>query len=110
MQNPKRFLGTCGVPYEARRNSCGYTSIEVLPFLKGKPWDRIALGFVHALRPSKIRVTQGEVTCDARMWRVTVTVDDSNVIKEITQEVEVALPNGIANGGTLERIAKGKCG
>ncbi len=43
-------------------NSRGYTSIGVLPELNGRPWDEIALGLVHALRPSSIRVTTGMCT------------------------------------------------
>lgn len=67
----------------------GYASIECLSFLKGLPWDERALDFVHALRPSCIRVVQREVTCDAILWRVTVEVDGNDVIQHISQEVEV---------------------
>lgn len=84
-----------------RFNRTSYTSIEVLPILKGKPWDDVALGYCHALRPSSIRVTEGGTKCDARTWRVTVFIDDKNIINKITQEVEVGLPKGVAHGHAL---------
>lgn len=77
-------------------NSRGWTSINVLSFLNGKKWDEVALAYVHALRPSGIRVTTGLCTMDSRVWRVTVILEDDNVtIREISQEVEVGLPEGI---------------
>lgn len=81
----------------------GYTSIPVLEFLKGREWDDIALAFVHGLRPECIRVTRGEQTCDSRTWRVTVIINEDNIIEEITQEVSVGLPDGIDNGYELRR-------
>jgi hypothetical protein len=82
--------------------SYGWSSIKVLEFLNGKPWDNVALAYVHSLRPSSIRVTTGCITLDSRIWRVTVFVDDDNIIKYITQEVEVGLPDGVANGEALD--------
>lgn len=76
----------------------GFQSISVLPFLVGKPWNEVALGYVHALRPSHVRVTTGMVQLDAMVWRVTVLIDDSKTIKNITQEVEIGLPDGVSNG------------
>lgn len=88
------------VAYE-QPQSRGFQSIEVLSFLKGKKWDEIALAYVNAVRPSCIRVTTGMCTMDARIWRVTVFVDEQDVIKDITQEVEVGLPEGISHGEHL---------
>lgn len=72
----------------------GYTSIAVLPFLNGRKWDERALGFVYALRPSKIRVTYGEEKLNSVSWRVTVRVDRDDVIRSVTQEVQVGLAPG----------------
>lgn len=69
----------------------GLTSITVLEFLNGLPLDKVAEGYLHALRPSTVRVSTGEVTCDCRPWRVTVLVDRAGKIQQITQEVEVEL-------------------
>jgi len=79
----------------------------VLEFLKGRQWDNFALGIVHSLRPSCIRVTYGEVTCDSCHWRVTVYVDDDSKIKRIEQEVVVGL-YGCRNGSDIDCILKGK--
>jgi len=78
-----------------------YLAIKVLEFLKDKPWDDVALAFVHGLRPSGIRVTKGECTCDSRTWRVTVFIDENNIIEKIEQEVEVGLPEGVKHGNAL---------
>lgn len=83
----------------------GYTTIQPLMFLHGRPWDEIALGYCHALRPTHIRVVRGGVQLDAQHWRVTVYVrpgnknPEANIIERIEQEVEVGLPEGIEGGG-----------
>lgn len=102
MKSAKDYYSSHMVPFE-KFNNIGYTAIEVLEFLGGLPWDDIALGFVHSLRPSSIRVVHvGEcIKCDARVWRVTVYVDINNRIQSIEQEVEVGLPEGIEHGDTL---------
>lgn len=83
-------------------NRLGFTSIKVLEFLDGKPWDDVALGYVHALRPSHIRVTEGMVQCDAQQWRVTVFVKEgTNIIESISQEITVGLPEKVVHGGAL---------
>lgn len=87
----------------AQPNSRGFTSIKVLPFLNGKKWDETALAYVHSLRPSGVRVTTGICTLDSRIWRVTVILQDDNItIKEISQEVEVGLPEGIKHAHHLQ--------
>lgn len=97
------YHSTHMVPYDIRDNGdCrGYLSVEVLPYLKGRKWDEVALAYVHSVRPSSIRVTTGACTADSYRWRVTVIVDEKDVIKEITQEVEVWLPEGITHGQAL---------
>ena len=102
MQSPNDFIHTQGKYYEPP--ICrGYTRIEVLAFLKGKPWNEIALAYVHAVSPSYIRVIKGEETTDAKAWRVSVYIDRNSIIEKITQEVEVALPDGIQNGYELRK-------
>jgi hypothetical protein len=96
-------LNSCqGQPF-APWDSRGYTVIEVLPKLKGKPWDEVALGYVHALRPSQLRVVQDGIQLDAQTWRVTVWLNkDGLTISRIEQEVEVGLPEGIDHGHALD--------
>jgi hypothetical protein len=84
----------------------GYLSIEVLPFLKGRPVDDIALAYIHALRPSRVRVSFGLVTCDAMPWRVTVIVDEHDQIHSVQQEVNVGLPEPFGCGYELEHYLR----
>lgn len=78
--------------------------MEVLPFLKGKVWNEVALAYVHSLRPSLIRVIPKNncQTLDMQLWRVTIHIEDNGTIKDISQEVEVGLPVGIPHGMGLE--------
>jgi len=102
--DPKEFFDTNGKPYLIGNQQVAaraYTTIRVLEFLNGRPWDDIALAYVHALRPSMIRVTCGETTLNVILWRVTVFTDQNNIIKYIEQEVEVALPERIEHGQHL---------
>lgn len=82
-----------GVRYEPPTGSRCWASVEVLPLLKGRPWNNLALAAVHALRPSYVRVrgpNEG-ATCDCITWRVTVLLEqDDRTIRKITQEVEVS--------------------
>lgn len=98
---PKDYRSELGVDYVAP-SSCGCLSIEVLRFLWGKPWDEVALAYVHALRPTQIRVTDGGIKLNSRCWRVTVYVGKKDTILKIEQEVEVGLPDGVAHGSALE--------
>lgn len=85
-------------PFDRR----GYCSIQVLPNLTGQPWNNAALCLIHGLRPSSIRVTLGEMTCDAVCWRVTVVLEkDNKTIKAISQEVEVGLTKDCLHGHHL---------
>lgn len=93
---------TQSVEYPEQPNgSFSYTSIDVLPFLKGRPWDDVSLAYVSGLRPSYIRVVHGAMHCDARVWRVTVYLDDKDLITDISQEVMVWLPEGVRHGSAL---------
>ena len=99
--HPEKYYSTHMVNYEEPKEQ-GYLCLDVLPFLVGKKWDVVALGYVHSLRPSCIRVTKGVIKSDSREWRVTVYVDDKDVITNIEQEVEVGLPAQCAGGEALE--------
>lgn len=87
--------------YESKRY--GFPVIEILHFLKGKPWDEVALAYISAFNPEKIRVIRfnDSQTCDAMQGRVTVSLNESERIQKITQEVRVWLPNGVAHGEAL---------
>jgi hypothetical protein len=93
------------VEYQRPTNT-SYTSIKVLQFLYGRKCDNLILSYIHALRPSAIRVTSGYVTCDSVTWRVTVFVDSKNKVKSIEQEVEVALCEPFENGYQLDNYVK----
>jgi hypothetical protein len=93
----KDYHSTHAVTYEPP-GRYSYAYVPVLPFLTGQKWDEHALAFVHSLRPTYIRVTRGGEKCDARTWRVTVTVDENEVIKSIRQEVEIGLSEDWQNG------------
>lgn len=82
----------------------GWTVVRVLEELRGKPWDAISRSFMRALRPSKVRVVPfgGDATCDAVTWRVTVWLEKDGTVDYVEQEVEVDLPDGIANGYELQ--------
>lgn len=81
--------------------STSYAVIKVLPVLIGRTFNLKALDLIHSLRPSILRVTSGEVKCDSYLWRVTITIDNSNVIKDIVQEVEVSCDSGFEHGHAL---------
>jgi hypothetical protein len=98
----KNYINKQGYSYLPESEDFGYTSIKVLPFLVGRLWDNVALAYVHALRPSYIRVIEGAETLDAMTWRVTVRLNDDNKIREIEQEVEVWLPDGVEHGHALD--------
>lgn len=100
MNTPEHYIDKCGKVYE-KPNEIGFTCIEVLEFLKGKPYDVVALAYIHSLRPTYIRVTKGWTTLDARTWRVTVYINEDNTIRSIKQEVQVALPDGVEHGEAL---------
>lgn len=87
------------VPWDTR----GFLLLEVLSFLNGETWNEIALGYVHSLRPSHIRVVRGGTQMDAQTWRVTVHLNkDDKTIDRITQEVQVGLPDQCAHGQALQ--------
>ena len=84
----------------------GFTVIEPLTFLHGKEWNDVALGFIHALRPSSLRVVKKGCVLNSCCWRVTVWLTEDNRINRIDQEVSVGLPENIRNGHELSVAAK----
>ena len=85
MKVAKDYYGLGGSTFEEFAGY-GNRSMNVLPQLIGRKWDNCALAWVHTLRPSKIRVSTGELYCDAHMWRVTIIVDENDIIQSIMQE------------------------
>lgn len=67
----------------------GYLSIDVLQFLWKQPLNDLVLAYVAGLHPSYLRISKGEVTCDSLNDRVTIIVDDHDVVQSITQSVTV---------------------
>lgn len=88
--NENEYRGSLGIEFQPF-SDVSYDTIEPLQCLHGKLWDARALALVHALRPSYLRVTEGEIKCDSRLWRVTVYINMFSVIERIEQEVEVGL-------------------
>lgn len=81
----------------------GWQTVPVFGWLWGEPYNEVARGFIHSLRPSSVRLARSSITCDSQIWRVTVWLDENDLIKRIEQEVEVELPLGIENGHELEQ-------
>ena len=72
-----------------RPSSIGHPTVEVLPELKGKPWNNEAVNQLVMLRPSNVRVTTGMINLDSMSWRVTVFLEKDNItIRKIIQEAE----------------------
>lgn len=88
-----KYRDTQGKVY-AKPTTHGWTSVDVLQQLWGLPLTDLIMAFVHSLRPSCVRITTGEETCDSWPWRVTITVDDKDIVQKIDQEVEVAWGTG----------------
>lgn len=117
--NPKRCQKTDRADYYREGGNgqlwkeYGYScsSINVLEFLWGQPWNNLALNYVRSLRPSIVRVVKDGCCCDAKTWRVTVWLKDDDVtIKSIEQEVEVGV-HGSTNGHELDtQLRKQKSG
>jgi len=88
-----KYRGSHGVRYDTPTER-GYTVLEVLPQLVGVRLCNLVMAYVTALRPSTVRITRGEVTTDAWPWRVTIFVDENDVVTKIEQEVNVAYSCG----------------
>lgn len=87
----------------------GYSTIEVLSFLKGRLLDKVVMGYVHSLRPSSVRITTSGTTLDCRLWRVTIYATvrgKKQYVRAIYQEVQVALPKGVVDGQAMSDACK----
>jgi hypothetical protein len=102
-----KYLDSQG-KYFNENSTTGYTTIEVLPELKGLELTNLTIAYLHALRPSKIRITYGETTCDVCTWRVTVYIDKSNIIEKIEQEVKIGYGCGSDISQCLEEAKTGR--
>lgn len=98
--DPERYRSIGSVEYKPAPSQC-WLSVPICEFLYGKPWDNVALAYVSGAKPSSIRVTTGMVHLDSRVGRVTVFVDDKNIITSIDQEQCVSVPETIVNGSAL---------
>ena len=97
------YVGACGQAPGLSHWGVVYACIPVLEFLNGQPWDALALNYVHALRPSMIRVIRHGCceASDSWMWRVTVYLEaDDRTIYRMEQEV-VAEARGVQTGYDL---------
>ena len=86
-----------------------YTSIRVLEFLYGLPWDDFAVNYVYGLRPSDVRLGTPYTCLDdlACLHRVTVMLTpDNRTILWIEQEVRVGTLGGFENGRALDKELK----
>lgn len=102
----EHYISRQGQPYEPPGSQSGL-SLEVLPFLKGKPLNDLTFNYLMALRPSFVRIVLGEETCDAMRWRVTIYLEgDKTTIKKITQECDVGCV-GAHHGSDLAQKLRG---
>lgn len=81
------------VDYGSSPERHGCVSVPILPFLIGRQWNDLAFNWMQAVEPISIRVIRkGDgVERGFRHRRVTITIDDSNLIVGIKQEVIVRL-------------------
>jgi hypothetical protein len=86
---------------EVKTDSQSYVSIIVLDFLNGKPFDDIAKAYISGLNPTSVRIIYDSEHLDARTGRVTVYLDDNDIIEKISQEITVHLPESVRHGGHL---------
>jgi len=97
-QDKELFRQIADFPSDYKGSSSSST-IPVLQFLYGRPFDDYAKCFLLSLQPSSIVVNWNKL--DARRWRVNVRVDDQNIIQYIEQEVEVLCLGDVENGHDL---------
>lgn len=85
-----KYIGSQGFDFDEDTSSC-WTTLSVLEFLWGQPWNNLALNFVSTLRPSSLRVTSDGITLDCCNWRVTVWLEkDNKTINRIEQSVSMS--------------------
>ena len=82
----------------------GIIMVETLSFLNGTKLDDVAMSWIDSLRPSSIRIRRIGDSCtkNVRSWRVTILVDQNDVIQEIGQEIGVGLYGEMQHGNDLQ--------
>lgn len=76
-------------------NGYSFTDVTVLPELIGKPWNEITMCYVLSLEPTAIRVSDGRVTLDGCVGRITVFINQNKKIRKITKEVRIPCPDNM---------------
>lgn len=92
----ERYRHSQGVPWEDA-DASGFTVLPVLPQFNGKRLDNSVIAYIQTLQPTSVRITHGELTCDARTGRVTVHTElraDGEYIRRIEQEVSIGFSCG----------------
>ena len=97
-----KYKDHCGKELLKRKASYGHTSIHILEFLWGQPYNNLALNYIVGLEPSSIRVTEDLCALDCRPKRVTVFLEeDKRTIRKICLEIKCGLI-GCDNGYDLQ--------
>lgn len=86
----------------------GSTVVEILEFLKGKPFDDKILAYIYGFRPSSVRISYGSIKLDAHTNRVTIWLDEKDTVRKIYQEIDVGLPDEIENGYALDQLMENR--
>lgn len=89
------------------KSICGsFGVIEIAQELYGQPWNNLALNYILAFDPIRIRVTSGFVHADACTGRITVVLEqDDRTISHIYKEVMFGSIGGV-NSGQLKSALK----
>jgi len=106
--DPNSYFCRGGLPIVSDQIYWSHLSVPILNCLIGQPWDEVALALVVAHKPTRLRVTTGEVFTDSWSGRVTVYVDRQPkligvpaTIEWIEQEVTLPMPRDLKNGHEL---------
>lgn len=105
----RKFTGESYAPPDHYRGGCtGVVTIDVLQQLWGLPLCNLILAYVHGLNPSKVVVSSGETDCMSISRRVTIYVDDKDVVTKITQTLPVLYGCGADLETMREALADGR--
>ena len=91
------FISSAGLPTTSHVGTeRGYCTIEILPELCGLPLCDLVLAYMPSVHATYLRVLRpsSAETLDSCLGRVTVYVDEHDVIKRVQQEVRVAFGTG----------------
>jgi hypothetical protein len=86
-----RYLGQGA--HWVKPNQIGFGRVNILPELKGTPYNNGVLNMLVSYRPSSVRVLphNGIYHLDSIIWRVTIVLDENKMISSIYQEAEVGI-------------------